>query len=55
MVMFTLSRTFPLAVSLLLLGACNWGGKDDASDSAYDSAGDRADAWRSCSRSRRLS
>jgi hypothetical protein len=31
--MFPPARTFPLAVLLALLSACNWGGKDDASDS----------------------
>src|ERR1700761_6131182 len=26
------TRTFPLALSLLFIGACHWGSKDDASD-----------------------
>jgi hypothetical protein len=31
--MLRIPRSFPILVSVLLLSACNWGGKDDASDS----------------------
>jgi len=36
--MLNLPRSFPLIVSLFLLSACNWGGKDDASDSTPPAA-----------------
>jgi hypothetical protein len=32
--MLRVPRSFPILVSILLLGACKWGGKDDASDSS---------------------
>src|ERR1700759_2131121 len=33
MVMLRIPRSFPVLLTVLLLSACNWGGKDDASDS----------------------